>query len=61
MELTAETGDLFASYLAPFRELTGDRRTGALREATVRGLVASESLVGARMAAFSPWAGHRSA
>ena len=45
MELTAETGDLFASYLAPFRELTGDRRTGALLEATVRGIVASESLV----------------
>jgi hypothetical protein len=54
MELTAHTGDLFESYLAPFLELVGDRRTEALVGATVRGIVASESLVCSRIAAFSP-------
>jgi len=61
MEVTAATGDLFASYLAPFLALVGDRRTAALLGATVRGIVASESLICARIAAFSPSPGCRAA
>lgn len=61
MELTADTGDLLESYLAPFLALGGDRRTAALLGATVRGIVASESLICARIAAFSPSPGCRAA
>ena len=61
MELAAETVDLFEAYLAPFLDLTGDRRTADLLAATVRGIVASESLVCARIAAFSPSPGRRPA
>jgi hypothetical protein len=57
MELGPETADVFAAYLAPFLRVAGDRRTAALLGATVRGIVASESLVCARIAAFSPCAG----
>ena len=57
MELIPQTDDLLASYLAPFLELAGDRRTAALLRATVRGIVASESLLCSRIAAFSPCAG----
>jgi len=46
MELIPQTDDLLASYLAPFLELAGDRRTAA-----------SESLLCSRIAAFSPCAG----
>ena len=49
--------DLLDAYMAPFLELAGDRRTARLLAATVRGIVAAESLVCARIAAFSPWAG----
>ena len=61
MELSTPTVDLFESYLAPFLELAGDRRTAALLAATVRGIVASESLVCSRIAAFSPSPGRRAA
>jgi hypothetical protein len=61
MEFTPETADLFAAYLAPFLAAAGDRRTAALLGATVRGIVASESLVCARIAAFSPCPGRRAA
>jgi len=54
MELTPDAVDLFAAYLTPFLARAGDRRTAALLEATVGGIVASESLVCARIAAFSP-------
>jgi len=57
MELTAREHDLLAAYLAPFTALTGDRRTAALLDGVVRGIVASESLICARIAAFSPSAG----
>ncbi len=61
MDLTPHTADLFESYLAPFLELTGDRRTAALLTATVHGIVASESLVCSRIAAFSPSPGRPAA
>ena len=54
MEFTPETADVFEAYLAPFLAVAGDRRTAALLGATVRGIVASESLVCARIAAFPP-------
>lgn len=60
MDLSSESDDLLSSYLAPFVALAGDRRTATLLAATVRGIVASESLVCSRIAAFSPSAGHRS-
>ena len=57
MDLTPETADVFEAYLAPFLAGAGDRRTAARLGATVRGIVASESLVCSRIAAFSPSAG----
>jgi hypothetical protein len=61
MELTPAAVDLFEAYLAPFLALTGDRRTAALLGATGRGIVASESLVCSRIAAFSPGVGRGAA
>jgi hypothetical protein len=61
MEMTSVAVDVLDAYLAPFVGLTGDRRTAALLGATVRGIVASESLIWARIAAFSPSAGGRAA
>jgi len=55
--MTPAAADLLESYLAPFVGVAGDRRTAALLGATVRGIVASESLVCSRIAAFSPCAG----
>ena len=57
MDLTPREDDLFAACLGPFLELAGDRRTARLLAGTVRGIVASESLVCSRIAAFSPGAG----
>lgn len=57
MELTGPEVDLLDAYVAPFLEVAGDRRTARLLAGTVRGIVASESLVCARIAAFSPWVG----
>lgn len=54
MELTTTESDLFASYLSSFTSLAGDRRTACLLDATVRGIIASESLCCSRIAAFSP-------
>jgi hypothetical protein len=54
MELNATEGDLFAAYLRSFTPLAGDRRTAHLLGETVRGIIASESLCCARIAAFSP-------
>ncbi|MCC6421604.1 MAG: hypothetical protein IT429_25575 [Gemmataceae bacterium] len=61
LEITPPTADGLTTYLAPFLRLVGDRRTAALPGATVRGIVASESLVCARIAAFSPSACRRAA
>ena len=57
MDLTPREADLLGPYLAPFLALAGDRRTARLLAATVRGIVASESRVCARIAAFPPRAG----
>jgi len=59
MDLLPHEVDLFASYLGPYLSLTGDRRTAALLTETLRGILASESLVCSRIAAFSPWVGRR--
>ncbi|MGE0856895.1 MAG: hypothetical protein AB7L18_12465 [Hyphomicrobiaceae bacterium] len=61
MEMTPAAVDVLDAYLAPFLGLAGDRRTAALLAATVRGIIASESLVCARIAAFSPSPGCRAA
>ena len=57
MDLTLREGDLFAAYLEPFLALAGDRRTARLLGGVVRGIIGGESLVCARIAAFSPPAG----
>jgi hypothetical protein len=56
MDLNPTEVDLFTSYLSSFTPLAGDRRTATLLDATVRGIVASESLCCSRIAAFSPCA-----
>ena len=57
MDRTPREEDLLSRDLAPFAALAGDRRTGRLLAATVRGIVGAESLVCSRIAAFSPSAG----
>lgn len=54
MELGAGRQSLLGEYLAWFDPLVGDRRTGRLLGATVAGIIGAESLVAARIAAFSP-------
>ena len=61
MDLTPPEEDLLESYVAPFLELAGDRRTARLLAGTVRGIIAGQSLVCAKIAAFSPCAGRRPA
>ena len=61
MDLTPREHDRLAGDLAPFLTLTGDRRTAALLDGVVRGIVARESLVCSRIAAFSPSTGDHSA
>jgi hypothetical protein len=61
VDLSPPEADLLDAYVAPFLELAGDRRTSRLLAGTVRGIVASESLVCAQIAAFSPCAGRRAA
>jgi hypothetical protein len=57
MDLEPREQDLLASYVAPFTELAGDRRTGRLIGGVIGGIVASEHLVCSQIAAFSPCAG----
>jgi hypothetical protein len=54
MELAGEQAGLLGEYLGHFGALIGDRRTGRAFRATVRGILGAESLVCARIAAFSP-------
>ena len=61
MDLTPRGQDALGSYLGRFTALAGDRRTARLLAGTVRGVVGGESLVCARIAAFSPGAGRRPA
>ncbi len=57
MDLRPHADDLLSAYLQRFTALAGDRRTGRLIGATVRGIIGAESLVCTRIAAFSPSAG----
>jgi len=52
MDLTPREDGLLDGYLAPFLALAGHRRTARLLAETVRGIVGSESLVGAASRAF---------
>ncbi len=61
MDLTSVEDDLFSSYLTDFTSLAGDARTRRLVGETLRGIIGSESLCCARIAAFSPGTGHRAA
>ena len=62
MDLDTPQLDLFSDYLDDFTERCGDRRTAWLLDQTVRGILAAESLVGARIAAAAPGlAAHRHA
>jgi hypothetical protein len=54
MELADGQRSLLDEYLGQFAPLIGDRRTGRLFRATVRGIIGAETLVAARIAAFSP-------
>jgi hypothetical protein len=61
MDLTAGEEDVFSGYVADFTGLAGDERTRRLVGATLRGIIGSESLCCARIAAFSPGTGRRAA
>ena len=61
VELMPREDEARSGSLTRVAALAGDRRTGHLIAATVRGIVAAESLVCARIAAFSPPPGHRPA
>jgi len=54
VELAAGQRGLLDASLAWFDPLIGDRRTGRLFGGAVAGLIGSESLVAARIAAFPP-------
>ena len=57
MELTTHEHELLDAYLPSFISLAGDRRTATLLGETIRGILASESLICCRIVAFSPSAG----
>ncbi len=54
MDLAPTHQSLLDQYLADFDPLIGDRRTEATFRGTVQGIIGAESLVCARIAAFSP-------
>jgi hypothetical protein len=54
VELASGQRSLLDAYLDHFEPLIGDRRTGRLLRATVQGIIGAETLVAARIAAFSP-------
>jgi hypothetical protein len=54
MELKDGQGDLLDEYLESFDPLIGDQRTRRLVRGTVQGIIGAETLVCARIAAFSP-------
>jgi hypothetical protein len=53
MELVGEQVGLLDEYLGQYAPLIGDRRTGRLVRATIEGILGAETLVCARIAAFS--------
>ena len=54
MELKDGQRTLLDEYLESFDPLIGDRRTGRLVRGVVQGILGAETLVCARIAAFSP-------
>jgi hypothetical protein len=54
MELRAEEADVLTEYLDYYKPLMGDQRTIKAFNGTVKGIIGSESLVCARIAAHSP-------
>jgi hypothetical protein len=54
MDLRDGQRSMLDEYLGHFAPLIGDRRTGRLFRGAVQGIIGSESLVAARIAAFSP-------
>jgi len=54
MELRAEEAERLTRYLEHFNPLVGDARTKAVFQGTVKGIIAAQSLVCARIAASSP-------
>ena len=57
MELSEEARTGCEAYLEAYEVLIGDRRTGETFRGVVEGIIASESLLAARIARFSPSAG----
>jgi hypothetical protein len=57
MELRGKHQSLLDRYLEHYAPLLGDRRTATTFRGTVTGIIGAESLVCARIAAFSPSAG----
>ena len=54
MELKPEETDLLTDYLDHYGSLIGDQRTEKAFQGTIKGIIAAESLVCARIAAHSP-------
>jgi hypothetical protein len=54
VELRATEQDALSTYLSYYDSLIGDRRTQALFQGTIKGIIGSESLVCAQIAAQSP-------
>ena len=54
MELKDGQRGVLEEYLDHFGPLIGDRRTGRLFRGVVEGIIGAETLVAARIAAFSP-------
>ena len=59
MELKGQEEDLLTQYLQHYDLLIGDQRTQWTFQETVKGIIGAESLVCARIAAFSPWLGRQ--
>lgn len=59
MDGASPDSTLLDAYIAPFTRLARDRRTARLLGAIMTGIIASESLICSRIAAFSPSAGCR--
>jgi hypothetical protein len=57
MELNAREREGCEQYLEAYDALIGDRRTGETFRGVVEGIIASQSLLAARIARFSPSAG----
>ena len=54
MKLAKEQGSLLDKYLDDFQPLVGDRRTERVLRGTVQGIIGAETLICAKIAAYSP-------